>query len=507
MGKHVKKKIGSTRDSASSLARARRDRGEDNFEVDFDFFEEPESQAAFEPEAVVPAPAEPVYEEPAYTEPAADEYPEEYEAPKPPVRKSRPPQEEPPRRKPSGSAPAKKRPSSPSGKNRKNGKSGTGGKKSSKSRKKKDNFRKGLTIYLILFTLLIAGALAGLWVILDRAQQQIDAEDAEAARIKAEQAEQRAYERAVYQAPQLCFQSWLDQCTPEYWVSLWEEKGAGALESHDLVLAEMTRLFASDTTEAFKSLDYTAETPVYVLKNGEDTLARITLSGSETFWNVSHVELLIEGQESASVRVSSGSKVYCNGIELGQEYITDSSSYFEYEFLRDSLINPVTWDTYTVEGLLVKPEMTVDPVSGRSVTETAEGDFLLCLDDAAGKPYQDKAVAFVRSYLNYFMNGGNNTMGNMYAALAHVGDGTQAYKDLKDTYNGVYWNTAYSNIDTSNTTAGGVVIWADNCYSVDVTYDANCTYNGNPVDYDDATMRIYFLQTANGFVISNFETL
>ena len=109
--------------------------------------------------------------------------------------------------------------------------------------------------------------------------------------------------------------------------------------------------------------------------------------------------------------------------------------------------------------------------------------------------------------LGVVMNGYNGTWGNLYAALAYLTPGTQAYTDLQDTYNGVVWNTAYGNIDVSNTTASGVVIWADNCYSVDVTYDANCTHNGQAIDYADATMRIYFLQTDAGFVISNYETL
>ena len=106
------------------------------------------------------------------------------------------------------------------------------------------------------------------------------------------------------------------------------------------------------------------------------------------------------------------------------------------------------------------------------------------------------------------MSGYNGTWGNLYAALAHLTPGYQAYKDLQDTYNGVVWNTAYGNIDTSNTVAGDTVIWSDNCYSVDVTYDANCTLNGQHIDYADATMRIYFLRTeGGGYVISNFETL
>ena len=216
----------------------------------------------------------------------------------------------------------------------------------------------------------------------------------------------------------------------------------------------------------------------------------------------------MRGTKSASVEVAVGSKVFCNGTELGSEYAGEPQNNFSYEPLKDKLINPVSWTTYTVDGLLIEPELTADGRrAGCSVTKTAEGDFMLCLDGADAEKYTTRAVSFVKAYLTYYMNGYNGTWGNLYAALAYLTPGTQAYTDLQDTYNGVVWNTAYGNIDVSNTTASGVVIWADNCYSVDVTYDANCTHNGQAIDYADATMRIYFLQTDAGFVISNYETL
>ena len=108
------------------------------------------------------------------------------------------------------------------------------------------------------------------------------------------------------------------------------------------------------------------------------------------------------------------------------------------------------------------------------------------------------------------MSGGNNVWGNLYNALAYLTPNTRAYKTLFDSEAGVYWNTAYYNIDTSNTTAGGVVIWADNCYSVDVTYSATGTnpFSGKTEDYaKDAVMRIYFLNSGNGFYISDFEII
>ncbi len=376
-----------------------------------------------------------------------------------------------------------------------------------KKRRKKGGFRKGLLTYVLVVAVIFLAALIVLWVALARFQKNKDAENAAEAEQNAIVLQEKQHAEAVRQAPQRAFEAWLASYTADDWTNLWYEKRPENIDGRDRVRAYMEERFGSGSVQAFRSLDYTDEAPAYVLKDGDEALAKITLSGSDVNWTVSDVELELEGTKSASVEVAVGSKVFCNGIELGSEYAGETQSNFSYEPLKDKLINPVSWTTYKVDGLLIEPELTVEPPAGCSVTKTAEGDFMLCLDGVDAEKYTTRAVSFVKAYLTYYMNGYNGTWGNLYAALAYLTPGTQAYTDLQDTYNGVVWNTAYGNIDVSNTTASGVVIWADNCYSVDVTYDANCTHNGQAIDYADATMRIYFLQTDAGFVISNYETL
>ncbi len=373
--------------------------------------------------------------------------------------------------------------------------------------KKKGGFRKGLLTYVLVLAVIFLAALIVLWIALARFQKNKNAELAAEAEQNAIMLQEKQHAEAVRQAPQRAFEAWLASYTADDWTNLWYEKRPENIDGRDRVRAYMEERFGSDSVQAFRSLDYTNEAPAYVLKDGDESLAKITLSGSDVNWAVSDVELELEGTKSASVEVAVGSKVFCNGIELGSEYAGETQNNFSYEPLKDKLINPVSWTTYTVDGLLIEPELTAEPPEGCSVTKTAEGDFMLCLDGADAEKYTTRAVSFVKAYLTYYMNGYNGTWGNLYAALAYLTPGTQAYTDLQDTYNGVVWNTAYGNIDVSNTTASGVVIWADNCYSVDVTYDANCTHNGQAIDYADATMRIYFLQTDAGFVISNYETL
>ena len=376
-----------------------------------------------------------------------------------------------------------------------------------KNRKKKGGFRKGLLTYVLVVAVIFLAALIVLWVALARFQKNKDAEKAAEAEQNAIVLQEKQHAEAVRQAPQRAFEAWLASYTADDWTNLWYEKRPENIDGRDRVRAYMEERFGSGSVQAFRSLDYTDEAPAYVLKDGDEALARVTLSGSDVNWAVSDVELELEGTKSASVEVAVGSKVFCNGTELGSEYAGETQNNFSYEPLKDKLINPVSWTTYTVDGLLIEPELTAEPPAGCSVTKTAEGDFMLCLDGADAEKYTTRAVSFVKAYLTYYMNGYNGTWGNLYAALAYLTPGTQAYTDLQDTYNGVVWNTAYGNIDVSNTTASGVVIWADNCYSVDVIYDANCTHNGQAIDYADATMRIYFLQTDAGFVISNYETL
>ena len=543
MGKHEKPVSGTSRKSEARLPRAERTPSVREEELLFDIPETAERVTASPAEELPEEAAAPVSETPA-AEPASPIPEESFEVPAPmqrparpvrqeaPVRRERPVNEEKPARrerlasteKPlrrerpaSEERPARRERPANEEKPARRERPANEEKPARRERptvdeevvpeKKKGGFRKGLLTYALVLAVIFLAALIVLWIALARFQKNKNAELAAEAEQNAIVLQEKQHAEAVRQAPQRAFEAWLASYTADDWTNLWYEKRPENIDGRDRVRAYMEERFGSTSVQAFRSLDYTDEAPAYVLKDGDESLAKITLSGSDVNWAVSDVELELEGTKSASVEVAVGSKVFCNGIELGSEYAGETQNNFSYEPLKDKLINPVSWTTYTVDGLLIEPELTAEPPEGCSVTKTAEGDFMLCLDGADAEKYTTRAVSFVKAYLTYYMNGYNGTWGNLYAALAYLTPGTQAYTDLQDTYNGVVWNTAYGNIDVSNTTASGVVIWADNCYSVDVTYDANCTHNGQAIDYADATMRIYFLQTDAGFVISNYETL
>lgn len=373
-------------------------------------------------------------------------------------------------------------------------------------KRKRSRFFIGMSIYLGALAVLSAVLLTILWVTLDRLQGEYEQQSSELAAELAAQQAQREHEKAVHRAPQLAFEAWLSGLTPDYWTDLWYARTPCDLDPRDKVHGYMEECFSPESIEAFKSSDFTAEAPVYVLKNGSTTLARITVSGSELDWSVSQVELLIEGSESAAILATSDSRVFCNGRELGSEYYEEENiSFFQYTPLKDALTSPVSWVRYKVEGLLFEPEVTTEAPSGCRIAQTPQGEYLLCMQ-GGNDEYINKAIQFVKAYLYYYMSGKQDTGTNLANALSYLTPGTQAYLDLQSTYSGVAWNADHWNINTDKTTADDMAVWSDNCRSVDVTFDADGIYNGEAVNYA-GVMRIYFLNTGSGFFISNFEIL
>ena len=365
--------------------------------------------------------------------------------------------------------------------------------------KKSKWFWIALALYLAVL-LAVSGFLQNsLWRFLANSQAELNQQEAD-------RAARQALERALFQAPQLAFEDWQGGLTADYWTDLWYAKASSGLDVRESVREYMAERFAPGSIQAYKAAGFTEEAPVYVLKNGEDTLARVTLSGSELDWRVSEVELLIEGACSASVTVADSCRVFCNGREIGPEYAENAESRFRYDPLENRLEGAVAWVSYSVDGLLLEPELTVEPPEGYSLILTEEGDYLLGPAGDTGT-YTEHSVNFVRAYLYYYMRGSSSTRANMNSVLRYLTPGTKAYQDILDTYNGVYWDYPYTGIDTSKTYAGNVLVWADNCFSVDVVYDADCISKGAQIDYADATMRIYFLNMGSGYVISNFEIL
>ncbi len=368
-----------------------------------------------------------------------------------------------------------------------------------KKKRRKKLWRAALALYALA---LLIGSGYGIY----RFWHYVDDQQTETDRTEAAENARAAHEKALFQAPQLAFEDWQNALTADYWTDLWYEQSPNDLDRRDAVRAYMSQRFAPDAIRAYKAPEFTQEAPVYVLQNGDETLARVTLAGEELDWAVAGVELLFAGEQSAAVTVPSGCEVLCNGQSLGKEYRREAGTLMDYHALDEVLENPVAWVRYEVDGLLLEPELTAKAPKGFDLVQTGEDGYLL-LDKSDTAAYAQRAVEFVQKDLYYFICGARNAAGNMGGALAYLRRGTQAYADIQSTYESIRWTTHHDDIDVSKTYAGDVLRWADNCFSIDVNYDADCTLRGQPQNYADGTMRLYFLREGDGYYLSNFQNL
>ncbi|MCQ2405626.1 MAG: hypothetical protein MJ067_00210 [Oscillospiraceae bacterium] len=372
--------------------------------------------------------------------------------------------------------------------------------------KKKSRFWVGILIYVLIFIAVVACALAVITIKLRNYQIKVNAEaEAEYAR-KVQAAKDKDEAERISRAPQIAFETFYEDTDVNYWMELWLSEHPDRLESEEVLLAYFTEKFGELTP--LRASDYTLDSPAYVIKNGDETRARVEIEGSGKDRRVSSVEMFTEGELSGKVTVPEGCEVKLFGKTLSEEYITE-----RVPMTIGGNMGPVIESTpcsvsYEVSGLLVEPEFDVSIPNGYEM-RAPEGEMSYLVALGNYDSYKTSSVKFVKALLFYFMMGAMDTDKNLGNVTAYLAPGGPGWTSVRETYIGVVWNTTHLNIDTSDTVAGDVIVWSDNCFSIDVAYNAYATLNGQHVNYASATARVYFYDSGNGngYVMYDFETL
>lgn len=396
-----------------------------------------------------------------------------------------------------------------------------------KHRKRIRLTRFGLLLGLWLLLVTAAGVVGLTWLWNTLSDYQVNYEQEQALKQQADEeraaqkavaeaaaAEEAAAKKALSRAPQLAFQEWYENRSPADWAGEWLEKNAHPYENLEAAETSLEALFDPAAVECLKADDFTAEVPVYVIKNNGRTLSRVTLSGSGLDWKVADYTIEVLRDNTGTITVPAGTTVYCNCNVIDEVFAVDEGVYFPDAQLEKLLKEPLSWTTWSVTGLYLTPEQTTDLSAEYRIEAAEDGTFMLYLTETDEK-IAEKAEAFTEEYIYYFMRGESSPWTNMTTVRERTPAGSPGYSKLTKSYDGVSWATSYSNIAT-DITIGDRALWAENCISVDVAYHAEGdrlieAHDGSTeivrFDYADATMRIYFLKTGNGWEIYDFEVL
>ena len=370
--------------------------------------------------------------------------------------------------------------------------------------------RKGTRIVFVfyLLALIATGAvlLVILWRQLGRYQADLDAEQAEQSTLKLEE-----------RAPQIAFEQYMAEREndPAWWseqlIRQREADGEEMLETAKQVRTYFEDLLAANTTQLFKADTWTEQAPVYKVRIGEGTgaSATVALTGSGLSWTVSDVRISVRGTCSGETEAPAGATVLCGRSPLGEEYmLPDGVSYFPFPEYEQVLENPVTWHHWQVSGLLCEPEMTVQNTADAGWSEADQCTVLYGTEEDAER-FDGKAEEFVRAYLRMATGGKDDTDAHMAACLALVRNDSTAHELLVGSRGSFSVTMAWSNLEVDILSRNPLIRWADNAYSVDITYHAYASIGGARKDYseEDQTIRVLFLNQGKGWEICAFQMI
>lgn len=361
--------------------------------------------------------------------------------------------------------------------------------KKHKKKKRRQYFKIALLIYSALLVITIFTVWIILWGRLSGYQKNIDNEQAAAEMDKQEK-----------RAPQLFITNAVDTFSKDDWISLWTNNSSG-LDKEDDINSVIETTILSSPLSLWKAPDYSDSNLAYLVTNDNGDIARLHITKSNETYMIDAGEILINGEFDSQITVPKSCEVYCNNILLDESYISDDSGSMSNDLkdYEDSLINPTAYCTYSVNGLLSEPELTVaNGDDSFTINTDSNGDYYLVLNDSG--TYKNEAESFVKSLLYYYSQGKNSASANMASATSHVASGSSAQSIIRQSLDGVLWR--YPTNATYETVASDVYVIADNCYFVDIYYKETGADEDSTQIY-----RVYFLDLGSGFKIYSFAMM
>ncbi|MBR3308160.1 MAG: hypothetical protein IKI75_13030 [Lachnospiraceae bacterium] len=216
------------------------------------------------------------------------------------------------------------------------------------------------------------------------------------------------------------------------------------------------------------------------------------------------------GNFSAEEELPAGMRLVCNGETLSPQ--GEGVSHFPYASMENKLENPVLWYDFSAEGLASEPALEYESDTAYVYSEE-DGCYVLMAEDAPAE-LKDRAEEFLKAYLSYMMTGGqgrgeegNPVRARLNRACGLTPSDSIANANLQKTYDGICYALVYTDQDPGLMETKGPIRWADNCVSVDISYHAWGTLNGQRTDYsgEDQLFRVFFLKRNGSWDIWAFN--
>lgn len=223
----------------------------------------------------------------------------------------------------------------------------------------------------------------------------------------------------------------------------------------------------------------------YIVKSDGYKVASFTLSPDEkNDYFIKELSLNIKKDKSVICRIFEGSKLYINGVEVSDTYITERSPYKYNEFLPEFVKAPM-WRTYTVSDLTKDPDVSVTDRNGNAVTLT-ETDGVLTEEIIYDVQDDDLCYRLMQAAKEYAKCMQNDAPKS--AVYPYLEKDTELYNSIRTVETGFAWD--HSGYGFENESCSEFMRYDENTVSARIAFTHILRLGGkeNYKDYTDMTL-------------------
>ncbi|GHU93521.1 hypothetical protein FACS1894208_03130 [Clostridia bacterium] len=211
-------------------------------------------------------------------------------------------------------------------------------------------------------------------------------------------------------------------------------------------------------------------------------------------YELGEIHMYYRAAESVKITLPSGGKVLVNNTQLGEKYVTEDNIPFGNPDELPPGVTPITFKTYTVGGLLNKPEVEAyDRFGDRSELSYDDGAYRaeVVYDDGLAEEYSDYVIKAIQTYSDMTHRDATKA-----AALKYYEKGSNVYEYILKLENSFDWD--HNGSDFEDARAREFYAYSEDVFSCRVSFVHKLYKTGREPYIDPLDLTVFLRRNDDG---------